>query len=171
MRERLNPEVEGTGSGLGICLELCDKMQANLSARSTVGRGSVFRVELCRGLPEKFDTHQGIAILDDPAHWPEEVIKPVRDRGIPIRFIKNFDEAQTADWGVIIVDPALHPRPPEHELGCAIAICSYESSSANLGEWTTASPIALTKPVTADGVLHLMKLLNSSGQGSEGSKA
>jgi two-component system, sensor histidine kinase LadS len=164
MRERLNPEIDGTGSGLGICLELCEKMQTRLTARSSIGHGSVFGVVLSGVEQHSIENHQGIAIFDDPVHWPEEVVNCVRDRGMPIYFVKSFDEAKTEESGLIIVDPALHPRPPEQEPDCNIVLCSYEASSASLGEWMSASPVALAKPVTAEGVLHMMKLLNLGGQ-------
>jgi signal transduction histidine kinase len=167
MRERLNPIVEGTGSGLGICLDLCEKMCAKLLARSTIGRGSVFKVELCSAFPVDVDEHRGIAILDSPAHWPEDIVDSVRVWGVPIRFIKRFDEVHVSETSVVIVDPALHSRPPDREPGYDIALCSYEVSSANLGEWIMASPVVLAKPVTLGGVLHLLNFLKLSGKGAD----
>jgi two-component system, sensor histidine kinase LadS len=158
-RQRLDPSIEGTGSGLGICLDLCEKMQATISARSQIGQGSVFTVVLGGADIEQRKPYPGISILDDPAHWPSHIVEPVRDRGMPIQFIQSFDEVQTGDHSLIIVDPAIYPELPASDFPHDVAICSYESATENLGDWAQNGRMALSKPVTEDSFMQLLWLL------------
>jgi signal transduction histidine kinase len=146
-RERYQPNIEGTGSGLGICLELCDKMRAQLSAQSDSEGGSAFTIQLTSTKLNR-PLNLNIALLDDPAHWPAEVIASAREHGGVIRFVKSLSQASARNSDILIVDPAQYPQPPDANEKQRVVICSYEPNTEKMVDWLQVCEIALTKPVT-----------------------
>ena len=54
-------DIEGTGLGLSIAKGLCELMNGNISAKSEIGKGSVFTVDICQEIVDETPIGEQIA--------------------------------------------------------------------------------------------------------------
>jgi signal transduction histidine kinase len=154
-RQRLTPVQEGQGSGLNVCHQLARQLGFSLEARSIPGQGSVFEFSLAI-LPE-VSHKQRIAIVDNPAYWPDKVfqmggIKP------SYRFYDSVASVAQDTCDLLVVDPVFAPADWFELVRVPCVIASYDLSVEELGGLSEHCHYAIQKPVSHYTVAMLLAM-------------
>ncbi|MFT5681752.1 MAG: signal transduction histidine kinase [Myxococcota bacterium] len=89
LNRKRGPGYQGSGLGLALCKELAERMDGQIVAESTVGKGTRFRVRLCRVSSGGDDLDEGQSIV---LERPSRENKRQRMREILLRSKKNRDK-------------------------------------------------------------------------------
>ena len=148
-RQRYSPDVEGSGSGISICQQLCSQIKASLLGRSQEDRGTVFEIQIASA---QIPTSQNItvAIVDDLYHWPQELLNNRRLGRIQFKLHQSVASANKTSPHFILLDPSSTDEAIKISDRSILIICSYDQSMPFRQEWAANAHVILQKPVTAD---------------------
>jgi len=147
-RQRHAPNIEGSGSGINICHQLCSQINASLSGRSRETCGAVFEIQIA---PAQITTikNTSVAIVDESYHWPPKLLKSRRLGHIHFQFHSSVADAQKTNPEFILLDPGFTNEAIKTSDRSTLIICSYDQSMPFRQHWSANTRIILQKPVTA----------------------
>jgi signal transduction histidine kinase len=154
-RQRLSPEQDGDGSGLNVCHQLAQQLGFSLGARSVPGQGSMFEVSLPAS-PEVSHKHH-IAIVDDPAYWPDGIFQ-VGTLAPSYRFYDSLADVPQDDCDLLVVDPVFAHAGWFELVRVSCVIASYDRPFHELDAISSYCRCTIQKPLSRHIVATLLHL-------------